>query len=326
MADAGSLGRGLVALAPSPSTGSLGRSGKASGRRQSEGSRASGKGAAGRESTLLSSRTRASLLLEADGLCIVPSSHWTYPLRPGAPISRLLDSLRVLLAAYFAFAIPFRVAMTRTSDPLRPFVSDWAADVLFAVLCAVRLISPYQNKKGAVEVRVNKIVRRYMKTSLVWDVVAVVPFDVMAVLANVSVTVVIWLRLNRYLATRPLYRYLMRRNENATSRNSMGGVKKLLLVTLLIGHYGSCAFYYTAAVPARHGPDWISRVREDNPELGDDFGRENSTGYGFLEWLTCMFWSFSMLTSMGPGSIAPTSAAEIVAFLLGDLTSLCWTL
>eukprot|EP00741_Cyanophora_paradoxa_P005286 tig00000870_g5125.t1 len=248
---------------------------------------------------------------------------------PGSKSLRAVRGAQLLLGLYYALAIPYRIAFAPPPASLVSNVlSDWLCDALFLALAASNLTTAYETRRGAVELRLEKIFKHYLKTNLVLDLLAVVPFDLMAYAAGLSSTTVVWLRVNRYLATRPVLSYLRQRNANATgsSGNSLAGVLKLLLLTVFIGHYGACCFFYVGALvsPER---SWFARLREDPRGAGLAGGlhaEESGGGFEALRYFVSLFWSFAMMTSMGPGSIAASNSAEIFAFLAGNIVSLCW--
>ncbi|KAL3887064.1 hypothetical protein ACJMK2_027196 [Sinanodonta woodiana] len=214
-----------------------------------------------------------------------------------------------------------RSAETSRADPL--VIIDLIVDIMFIADILINFRTTYLHN-GEVVVEPTKIAINYVKGWFVIDTIAALPFDLLLFGSGTSDTMTI----TGILKTARLLRLLrvIRRIEQFAEYGA--AVLLLLMVTFtLIGHWLACIFYAIAYVERPHLEERISWLDRLATQLKEPFlANDTSSGPDIKTcYITALYFTFTSLTSIGFGNIAPNTNAEkifsIFAMLLGSLLS-----
>ncbi|OWF53455.1 Potassium voltage-gated channel subfamily H member 7 [Mizuhopecten yessoensis] len=212
-------------------------------------------------------------------------------------------------------------AETSKADPL--VLIDLIVDLMFIADILINFRTTYLHD-GEVVVDPQKIAVNYVKGWFVIDTIAAIPFDLLLFGSGNSDTMTITgvLKLARLLR---LLRVLRRIEQFAEYG---AAVLMLLMVTFtLIAHWLACVFYAIAYVERPHLKariSWLDHLATqcNKPYLPNDTMSGPSIR---SKYITSLYFTFTSLTSIGFGNVAPNTNAEkvfsIFAMLLGSLLS-----
>ncbi|XP_050397307.2 potassium voltage-gated channel subfamily H member 6 isoform X2 [Patella vulgata] len=261
-----------------------------------------------------------------------------------SPFKAVWDWIILLLVLYTAVLTPYsaafllnedeirmklnRDAATRnqnaernTADPL--VIVDLIVDIMFIADILINFRTTYiQN--GEVVSDQQKIANQYVKGWFVIDTIAAIPFDLLLFGSGTSDTMTVTgiLKLARLLR---LLRVIRRIEQFAQY-----GVAVLLLLMVtftLIGHWLACIFYAIANVERPHlhaSISWLDVLAGTTKR--PYFVNDTTSGPTIRsKYITALYFTFTSLTSIGFGNVAPNTNAEkifsIFAMMLGSLLS-----
>ncbi|XP_062575630.1 potassium voltage-gated channel subfamily H member 7-like isoform X2 [Saccostrea cucullata] len=261
-----------------------------------------------------------------------------------SPFKAVWDWIVLFLVLYTAVFTPYFVAFILNEDEAMmrlhrdsatrlqhaetiktdPFVIiDLIVDIMFIADILINFRTTYLHS-GEVIMDPQKIAINYIKGWFIIDCVAAMPFDLLLFGSGNSdrMTITGILKLARLLR---LLRVLRRIEQFAAYG---AAVLMLLMVSFtLIGHWLACIFYAIAYMERPHLPErigWLDSLADayNMPYLPNDTmsGPPIKTRY-----ITALYFTFTSLTSIGFGNVAPNTNAEkifsIFAMLLGSLLS-----
>ncbi|CAC5424198.1 KCNH7 [Mytilus coruscus] len=261
-----------------------------------------------------------------------------------SPFKAVWDWIVLILVLYTAVFTPYVVAFLLNEDETRmrlnrnswtrsqsdentkadPLVLiDLIVDLMFIADIVINFRTTYLHN-GEVVIDAKKIAKNYVKGWFVIDTIAAIPFDLLLFGSGNSQTMTIagFLKLARLLR---LLRVLRRIEQFAEYG---AAVLMLLMVSFtLIAHWLACIFY---AIAYFERPtlvaeiSWLDVLAKQckRPYMAND----TLSGPTIRsKYITALYFTFTTLTSIGFGNIAPVTNAEkifaIFAMLLGSLLS-----
>ncbi|KAI8785760.1 potassium voltage-gated channel subfamily H member 2, partial [Biomphalaria glabrata] len=206
-------------------------------------------------------------------------------------------------------------------DPL--VIVDLMVDLMFIADILINFRTTYV-ENGEVVSDQQKIAINYVKGWFVIDAIAAIPFDLLLFGSGTSDTMTV----TGVLKTARLLRLLrvIRRIEAFAEYGS--AVLLLLMVTFtLIGHWLACIFYAIATMerPQLHAPiSWLDTLANQTEMYF--YPNDSMSGPPIKsKYITALYFTFTSLTSIGFGNIAPNTNMEkifsIFAMMLGSLLS-----
>eukprot|EP00741_Cyanophora_paradoxa_P017165 tig00020960_g16577.t1 len=271
---------------------------------------------------------------------------------PRQPYRAVWECSVALLTLYYVVAAPFEVAFKYTH--LRPpGLVAWELVVDFCLLadCLLHLVAPFEEAAGAagqgpgpgsgsgsgsqvaVEYRVHRIALRYGRSWLVPDLLSSIPADLIADAGAAKafryLKVLRVLRLARLLETVRAHGLLSKLEARTGLYPGAGRFLVLAAAIGLIAHFFCCLQFYAATFegPGHVDPDsWVvAHGLQDAPVSS--------------QYLICIYWVLTTLTTTGYGDIVPGSdrekavtlfmflvGAAVFAFLVGSVTNLAASL
>ncbi|XP_029676838.1 potassium voltage-gated channel subfamily H member 6 isoform X10 [Formica exsecta] len=256
-----------------------------------------------------------------------------------SPFKAVWDWIILLLVMYTAIFTPYVAAFVLSDpdynsrknkkysdDPI--VIIDFIVDVTFIVDIIINFRTTFVNSNDEVVSHPGKIAVHYLKGWFIIDLVAAIPFDLLLVGSDTdelgldkdeTTTLIGLLKTARLLRLVRVARKIDRYSEYGAA------VLLLLMATFaLIAHWMACIWYAigNAERPTlKSKVGWLDILANDTHQ----FYFHNNTGGPSIKsrYITALYFTFSSLTSVGFGNVAPNTDAEkiftIVVMLIGSL-------
>ncbi|XP_076229951.1 potassium voltage-gated channel seizure isoform X3 [Nomia melanderi] len=256
-----------------------------------------------------------------------------------SPFKAVWDWVILLLVMYTAIFTPYVAAFVLSDpdynsrknkkysdDPI--VIIDFIVDVTFIVDIIINFRTTFVNRNDEVVSHPAKIAVHYLRGWFVIDLVAAIPFDLFLVGSDTdelgldkdeTTTLIGLLKTARLLRLVRVARKIDRYSEYGAA------VLLLLMATFaLFAHWLACVWY---AIGNAERPmlkskvGWLDILANDTHQ----FYFHNNTGGPSIKsrYITALYFTFSSLTSVGFGNVAPNTDAEkiftIVVMLIGSL-------
>ncbi|XP_076438775.1 voltage-gated inwardly rectifying potassium channel KCNH6-like [Babylonia areolata] len=261
-----------------------------------------------------------------------------------SPFKAVWDWVILLLVLYTAVFTPYSAAFLLTEEEIRmelnkdahtrnqnahggradPLVIvDLIVDLMFIADILINFRTTYV-ENGEVVSDKHRIAINYVKGWFLIDTIAAIPFDLLLFGSGTAET----MKITGILKTARLLRLLrvIRRIEQFAEYGS--AMLLLLMVTFtLIAHWLACVFYAIANMerPLLEAPiSWLDGLANliEHPYIVNDTTSGPSIK---TKYITALYFTFTSLTSIGFGNVAPNTNAEkifsIFAMMLGSLLS-----
>ncbi|XP_076628173.1 potassium voltage-gated channel seizure isoform X12 [Colletes latitarsis] len=249
-----------------------------------------------------------------------------------SPFKAVWDWVILLLVMYTAIFTPYVAAFVLSDsdynsrknkkysdDPI--VIIDFIVDVTFIVDIIINFRTTFVNSNDEVVSHPAKIAVHYLKGWFIIDLVAAIPFDLFLVGSDTdeTTTLIGLLKTARLLRLVRVARKIDRYSEYGAA------VLLLLMATFaLIAHWMACIWYAigNAERPSlKSKVGWLDILANDTHQ----FYFHNNTGGPSIKsrYITALYFTFSSLTSVGFGNVAPNTDAEkiftIIVMLIGSL-------
>ncbi|EZA61480.1 Potassium voltage-gated channel subfamily H member [Ooceraea biroi] len=249
-----------------------------------------------------------------------------------SPFKAVWDWIILLLVMYTAIFTPYVAAFVLSDadynsrknkkysdDPI--VIIDLIVDVTFIVDIIINFRTTFVNSNDEVVSHPMKIAVHYLKGWFIIDLVAAIPFDLLLVGSDTdeTTTLIGLLKTARLLRLVRVARKIDRYSEYGAA------VLLLLMATFaLIAHWMACIWYAigNAERPTlKSKVGWLDMLANDTHQ----FYFHNNTGGPSIKsrYITALYFTFSSLTSVGFGNVAPNTDAEkiftIIVMLIGSL-------
>ncbi|KAK0166083.1 hypothetical protein PV328_004531 [Microctonus aethiopoides] len=249
-----------------------------------------------------------------------------------SPFKAAWDWIILLLVMYTAIFTPYvaafllgepdyssKKAKKYSDDPI--VIIDLIVDVTFVVDILINFRTTFVNTNDEVVSGPWKIAVHYLRGWFIIDLVAAIPFDLLLYGYNTDETTT----LMGLLKTARLLR-LVRVARKIDRYSEYGAAVLLLLMATfaLIAHWMACIWYAigNAERPSlKSKVGWLDILANDTHQ----FYYHNNTGGPSIKsrYITALYFTFSSLTSVGFGNVAPNTDAEkiftIIVMLIGSL-------
>ncbi|XP_023211953.1 potassium voltage-gated channel subfamily H member 6-like isoform X1 [Centruroides sculpturatus] len=241
-----------------------------------------------------------------------------------SPFKAVWDWIILLLVIYTAIFTPYVAAFLLNEeksenkkskkhgeDPI--MIIDLIVDVMFIIDILINFRTTYINSNDEVVSHPGKIAVHYLKGWFLIDVVAAIPFDLLLVGSETdeTTTLIGLLKTARLLRLVRVARKIDRYSEYGAA------VLLLLMATFaLVAHWLACIWY---AIANAERPSL-------NPKIGwlDQLAKDTHQFYNYSQggpsikakYVTALYFTFSSLTSVGFGNVAPNTNMEKVFSIL----------
>ncbi|XP_041366402.1 potassium voltage-gated channel subfamily H member 7-like [Gigantopelta aegis] len=261
-----------------------------------------------------------------------------------SPFKAVWDWIILLLVLYTAVLTPYSAAFLLNEDGIKvklnqdsetrkqnaqaghadPLVIvDLVVDIMFIVDILINFRTTFV-QNGEVMSDQQQIAFNYIKGWFVIDTIAAIPFDLLLFGSGTSDTMTV----TGILKTARLLRLLrvIRRIEQFAEYGA--AVLLLLMVSFtLIGHWLACIFYAIANMEREHLHAHVSWLDDLADKMKKPYYANDTTSGPTIrsKYITALYFTFTSLTSIGFGNVAPNTNAEkifsIFAMMLGSLLS-----
>ena len=252
---------------------------------------------------------------------------------PESPFKQVWNLAMLFLLFYVFIGTPWIIAFEEVEIGSTLFYFELVIDSLFCLDIFITLNSAYVAKETLVTSRW-KIFTNYLTGLLLIDIIAIFPFFLFEGSAsnnsNSLVRMIRITKVSRIFRASKLLKVLKHIGNVEWMESFMkfarmyDGVTRLLIagfITLIIGHFVACMWYFSAKLD-EFGPDtWAVRKGFADSDKGEAY-------------LASLYWTFTTLTTVGFGDIQGFTSSEMVicilwmlfgigfySFLIGTLTS-----
>ncbi|GIZ04142.1 potassium voltage-gated channel subfamily H member 6 [Caerostris extrusa] len=247
-----------------------------------------------------------------------------------SPFKAVWDWIILLLVMYTAIFTPYVAAFLLSEekadkrnrkygdDPI--VVIDLLVDVMFIIDIIINFRTTYVNSNDEVISHPGKIAVHYLRGWFIIDVVAAIPFDLLFLGSETDETTT----LIGLLKTARLLR-LVRVARKIDRYSEYGAAVLLLLVAAfaLIAHWLACIWY---AIGNAERPFLVNKIGWLDALARDTHQHYNNSHGGpsiKSKYVTALYFTFTSLTSVGFGNVAPNTNMEkvfaIIVMLVGSL-------
>ncbi|XP_033641645.1 potassium voltage-gated channel unc-103-like [Asterias rubens] len=263
-----------------------------------------------------------------------------------SPFKAVWDWFVLLLVVYTAIFTPYAAAFllndderraklnkeaeTRAGEGLKSSYSeplvvlDLIVDVMFIVDIFINFRTTFiDDVKGEVVSDPPKIAKHYLKGWFVIDVLAAIPFDlILFVVANDEKTTT---TMGLLKSARLLRLLRVARRLDQYSQYAPAVICLLMCAFTLVAHWMACCWYSIGERERSKEYGWLNQLSRDVNETyrGDDTGGPSPQS----KYVTSLYFTLTILTTVGFGNVAPNTDAEklfaICMMLAGSLMFAC---
>eukprot|EP00002_Diphylleia_rotans_P023918 TRINITY_DN4714_c0_g1_i4.p1 TRINITY_DN4714_c0_g1~~TRINITY_DN4714_c0_g1_i4.p1 ORF type:complete len:1498 (-),score=299.51 TRINITY_DN4714_c0_g1_i4:714-5207(-) len=207
---------------------------------------------------------------------------------------RLVWELHIFLfVIYNALFIPFRCAFG-PYDLTYFYVIDYLTDIVFYIDIWLNFYTPHSMDE-VVRFDHNTLKKRYMESWFPWDVMSVLPYDIIA--AIVGRVYLPYLRIPRIFKVVRLYQYAEKWEMEWKALGSYFRIWLLFFTLMMTSHWIACLWW---TIGYRGGVDSASWVNAAN------IGKDDT----YTQYLHSLYWSIVVLTTIGFGDVVARSDSE----------------
>ena len=248
--------------------------------------------------------------------------------KPRGQFLTLWSWLFSALMLYVSFVVPYRTAFHDDPEDSSWAIMDWVINVFFSLDIAVTLNTPLKIK-GKLTLKRWDIFLAYLKSWLLLDIVACLPFNLIPS-APSSTSSNQLSRLLRLIRLPRLYRLLrltrmlkMLRDEHGSNAcldkvQSCFSIKQsvlkfifFILSIVLVLHLMGCAWFLVAIVEGLTPDTWVAMENLIDADPAD-------------QYVAAVYWSVTTLATVGYGDIVPGTSAERVVSIIWMIFGLCF--
>jgi hypothetical protein len=256
---------------------------------------------------------------------------------PDYPFKRYWDIMIALIIMYSAIVLPYKIAFVDTNEIVW---IDVTMDIIFAVDIFINFFSAYIDSEDNVVKNRKKIVKTYLKSWFIIDLVSVLPIQYFTSASQFNNLTRIGRlpKLYRLLKLTKLFRMakiVKRGNVNRVTKFFLEKLKVnanierliyFILAFLLLNHFSACIWYFMAKLQDLSPDCWVTRL-----------GYIDSTNFEI--YVVAFYWTLTTVTTVGYGDVNAGTTIERVynlfimsfgvlmySFAIGSLSSIVSTL
>ena len=254
------------------------------------------------------------------------SEEHTWLFKPGGVFLTLWSWIFTVLMLYIAFIMPYRLAFSDDVESLTWTIIDWIVNAFFTVDICVTLNTPIKVKGKHITSRVD-ILKAYLKSWLVPDIVACLPLNLMSDSStsnsNQLARLLRLIRLPRMYRLLRLTRMLKLLRSDRSGNVCLDRVQAILSLKqsalkviffifsiILALHLMGCSWYMVAAVQEFSPDTWVVTAELVDANPAD-------------QYIAAVYWAVSTLATVGYGDIVPGTPAERIVCIFWMIFGLC---
>lgn len=233
-----------------------------------------------------------------------PVTNWCSPFHPKSAGRRLWEAVMLILLVATIVFVPVEIAFYEGEMGLSVDITMTVIDSLFLLNVLVTLNTSFFHNKTLVQNR-KKIAINYLKGTLIIDVLSSIPLDLFSFGIR-SKALLRYLRVFRLIKVFRAARFhrvigrLLKAEEESAQRvvTAVSRVLGACVVMMLLTHLMAC-LWYLSALYGEKAVNWVTVFRMEDRSVGE-------------KYLISLYWSITVLSTVGFGDIYATTPIEIV--------------
>ena len=247
-----------------------------------------------------------------------------YIVVPGSRPHRRWHLSLIFISAYYTASVPYTIAFLRFDDPptFSVLVPMYTADVILFMNVVRKFFTAFTNEHSIVELSLTQIRDHYLKGDFFFDLVSMLPLDLVVWIVGGSFAAVSWLRLVRMIRFRDVWRQLEAASDDLQTSPIKAELTFLAVFVGVIFHLCACT-WFLITVPdgdVLGSDNWVTHSKLHEYSSGG-YGsghlcEEGSSNIWIIcalasnEYMLCLYWVVGQLTTIGAGSLLPMNVRE----------------
>lgn len=251
---------------------------------------------------------------------------------PNSDFMMRWDILSIILLVFVMFVTPFEVAYLSTSvNGL--FVINRIIDFFFIVDMVIQFFLMFRDEeKGVLIKKQDQIIKRYLSGWFWIDLVAILPFDMIGVIANSddlnnlkALRIARLMRLFKLLRILRAGRMFDRWESSIAINYSVMTLVQFVALTIVVAHWLACLWHMTVSIE-NDETNWVTNYGDPADPNGELTTAE--------VYIVALYWAVMTMSTIGYGDVTPVTTAEritatfgmfigssIFAYIVGAVTS-----
>ena len=238
---------------------------------------------------------------------------------PGSKNVRWWNTAQIVISIYYVASVPYICAFLRFEKPkLQVLVPMYVADSIMWLNILRKFFTAFINEHSLVVRDLSKIRDHYLKGDFFYDLLSVLPLDIViwydgGVFANVT-----WLRLLRMIRFRDVMRKLQSINDDVKTSPIRAELTNLAVFVVVMFHVCACLWFL---ITAPHGafadkPNWVTQAGLEGYGSGALCATDARKRFWIVcaldihEYLLSLHYVVSELTTIGAGALRPMNTRE----------------
>lgn len=245
--------------------------------------------------------------------------------RPNTPFRFFWSLLYLLLMLYTALLMPFRLAYYEDNGTDEWFTLEVTVNSLFFLDILLTLNTGFYDSEGALVMQRKAIIWNYLRSWLVVDLVACVPFAAVfpSTGSNSMSGFLRFIRLARLYRLLRLARVFSVMSPNSRSRAleclhelvsfKLSSVRTFLVIMtfVLAVHLMACLWFYVTVLESPDINTWVIVRNLQDSSVSD-------------QYVNALYWAMTTLATVGYGDIVPVSSVEKLVAMVWMLFGVCF--
>lgn len=221
---------------------------------------------------------------------------------PDGKLIRLWEILIVSITVYNAFLIPFSISFQKRFDGIWILLYLIGDAILIADIFLRFHLGYFDYGEYIKDPK--KIAKRYRSQLLSRHLIASFPGDLIPQIwhSNSLYIVALW-RLPRLLRLPQFYRVFNKWEININIDPTLIRMCKLLISIALITHWVACGWFFIGSLESNFQESWLIKESLESASIR-------------AQYITCLYWAITTLTTVGYGDIAPSTEIERIFTLM----------
>ena len=253
-------------------------------------------------------------------------------IHPFSRFRRDWDLFMIVCLLYVALMVPFVIGFEVSYDERSPiYALDRVADACFILDVGLNYVTGYtSNDRSRVVLEPRRVAWHYTTTWMPLDVIASVPFDLIfasdeegssggAYRGAKFVRVAKLVRLVKLFRMLRLNRILHRLERRLSIKYGLWQVIKFAFAVACLAHWQACAWFLLHVLENRGdgGITWVEALADGQGGTSLDLKPR------FAQYVTCVYWSVTTMTTIGYGDVVPSNRDERLFTVCAELAGSC---